>query len=143
LACPSDSTATQPIGHSYISGSATDQQQSYVFNYNIGRPATSAPGVGGAVAAIPAVANTITIGEFPASETPRCISGGDLGFVMGNYQNGGGALRFYKGLTRHLDGTNYTFADGHVKWLRPERISTSDTPDGSGLNAWFAPMRDK
>lgn len=23
---------------------------------------------------------------------------------------------------RHLDGANYSFADGHVKWLRPEKI---------------------
>lgn len=26
---------------------------------------------------------------------------------------------------RHLGGANYTFADGHVKWLRPEKISTT------------------
>jgi prepilin-type processing-associated H-X9-DG protein len=25
-------------------------------------------------------------------------------------------------LYRHLDGANYAFADGHVKWLRPEKI---------------------
>ncbi len=24
---------------------------------------------------------------------------------------------------RHLDGANYAFSDGHVKWLRPEKIS--------------------
>ena len=25
--------------------------------------------------------------------------------------------------TRHLDGANYAFADGHVKWLKPEQIT--------------------
>jgi prepilin-type processing-associated H-X9-DG protein len=25
---------------------------------------------------------------------------------------------------RHLEGTNYVFADGHVKWLKPEQIKT-------------------
>lgn len=29
--------------------------------------------------------------------------------------------------TRHLDGANYAFADGHVKWFKPEKI-TSDAP---------------
>ena len=29
---------------------------------------------------------------------------------------------------RHLDGANYAFADGHVKWYKPEKI-TLDKPD--------------
>lgn len=28
---------------------------------------------------------------------------------------------------RHLEGANYAFADGHVKWLKPEKISDSPT----------------
>jgi len=28
---------------------------------------------------------------------------------------------------RHLGGANYAFADGHVKWLKPEEISQSPT----------------
>ena len=31
---------------------------------------------------------------------------------------------------RHLDGANYAFADGHVKWLKPEKVSDKK-PDGS------------
>ena len=31
---------------------------------------------------------------------------------------------------RHLDGMNFAFADGHVKWLRPEKISTQSPKNG-------------
>jgi prepilin-type processing-associated H-X9-DG protein len=47
--------------------------------------------------------------------------------------------------TRHLEGANYAFADGHVKWFRPEKVLPANntslcnggtsTPDGS--NATF------
>ena len=49
------------------------------------------------------------------------------------------------GKARHLEGANYSFADGHVKWFKPEKIKDGDTgcgndtsvnsPDGS--NATF------
>lgn len=32
--------------------------------------------------------------------------------------------------TRHLDGANYAFADGHVKWFNPQQI-TLDKPDAN------------
>ena len=31
---------------------------------------------------------------------------------------------------RHLDGLNIAFADGHVKWLRPEKITAQTTKNG-------------
>jgi prepilin-type N-terminal cleavage/methylation domain-containing protein/prepilin-type processing-associated H-X9-DG protein len=39
----------------------------------------------------------------------------------------------------HLDGWNYLFADGHVKWLRPEKTvgtGTMATADGSAKGMW-------
>lgn len=33
--------------------------------------------------------------------------------------------------TRHLDGANYAFADGHVKWLLPDKISLIEEPTGA------------
>ncbi len=36
---------------------------------------------------------------------------------------------------RHLDGANYAFADGHVKWLMPDRVSGTKP---SGENFTFA-----
>jgi prepilin-type N-terminal cleavage/methylation domain-containing protein/prepilin-type processing-associated H-X9-DG protein len=32
---------------------------------------------------------------------------------------------------RHLSGSNYGFADGHVKWLRPEKVTNSATSAGN------------
>lgn len=34
---------------------------------------------------------------------------------------------------RHLEGANYAFADGHVKWLSPNQISTTVAPNGSNF----------
>lgn len=31
--------------------------------------------------------------------------------------------------TRHLEGANYSFVDGHVKWFKPEKISCTATDD--------------
>jgi prepilin-type processing-associated H-X9-DG protein len=47
------------------------------------------------------------------------------------------------GEKRHLDGANYAFVDGHVKWLKEEKIlsGTSNCDGGSnapnGTNATF------
>lgn len=35
--------------------------------------------------------------------------------------------------TRHLGGANYSFADGHVKFLRPDQITPSAAPNGSNF----------
>lgn len=33
---------------------------------------------------------------------------------------------FFKGVRHHSKGTNWSFADGHVKWLTPERLAEVD-----------------
>lgn len=38
---------------------------------------------------------------------------------------------------RHFDGSNYAFADGHVKWLKPTQLSLTDNPNGT--NFTFTP----
>jgi prepilin-type N-terminal cleavage/methylation domain-containing protein/prepilin-type processing-associated H-X9-DG protein len=35
--------------------------------------------------------------------------------------------------TRHLGGANYSFADGHVKFLKPDQITITDPPNGSNF----------
>lgn len=51
------------------------------------------------------------------------------GVAGDDWQPGGGYA------TRHLGGSNFAFADGHVKWLRPDQVSISAEPDGT--NATF------
>jgi prepilin-type processing-associated H-X9-DG protein len=29
-------------------------------------------------------------------------------------------------MKRHLEGANYAFADGHVKWLKPDAVTYAD-----------------
>jgi prepilin-type processing-associated H-X9-DG protein/prepilin-type N-terminal cleavage/methylation domain-containing protein len=43
---------------------------------------------------------------------------------------------FHNDVTRHLEGGNYAFADGHVKWLLPEKIYNWCTAPNN--NATFA-----
>lgn len=33
---------------------------------------------------------------------------------------------YYNAARRHLEGANYLFADGHVKWYRPDKITCDD-----------------
>jgi len=35
------------------------------------------------------------------------------------------------GQERHLEGANYAFADGHVKWLKADKVLPSDNSDGA------------
>lgn len=42
-------------------------------------------------------------------------------------------ILYYKAGRRHLDGANYTFADGHAKWYEPSQITPSATPTGSNV----------
>jgi prepilin-type N-terminal cleavage/methylation domain-containing protein/prepilin-type processing-associated H-X9-DG protein len=42
----------------------------------------------------------------------------------------GSAVSAVSGSTRHLDGGNYSFVDGHVKWLKPGKVKDTDT-DGN------------
>jgi prepilin-type processing-associated H-X9-DG protein len=37
-----------------------------------------------------------------------------------------------KALNRHLEGANYAFVDGHVKWLKSTAL-TFDNPSGSNI----------
>ncbi len=41
-----------------------------------------------------------------------------------------------QGGRRHLEGINFAFADGHVKWLRPEKMTQNNAAQG---NPTFAP----
>lgn len=96
--------------------------------YSPGRP----------IAGIPATATTILLTEYRTQynyfaayhgATAYCASepSGVAGPPTGCY---GGALdRDNPGQENHFDGWNFLFADGHVKWMRPERTVDTNPSD--------------
>jgi prepilin-type processing-associated H-X9-DG protein len=49
-------------------------------------------------------------------------------------------IKKVNGLTRHAEGNNIMFADGHVEWLRANQIPDNDRPNGSHHQALEAAM---
>jgi prepilin-type processing-associated H-X9-DG protein len=65
---------------------------------------------------LPDVAKTGMIGEVMASAS---LKRGATYFGAENKYN----LRLQK--TRHFDGSNFAFADGHVKWIKQEAVDAT------------------
>ncbi len=104
----------------YGSGSADAQMMGGVFR--------NWPGwhmVGRNQAEVPAPAETLLIVENPQNDNVFANWGGGVA-------GGVAHQRIWKwgedpGEPTHMEGYNYAFADGHVKWLRPERtVGTGD-----------------
>lgn len=120
--CPSETNA--PGG--MTSSLAVD----YGYNYSLGSKSNGSGGEmqgGVSEAALPYVTSTIlTMDQYPALSTNTIF---DINSDV---------YRQY-GAVRHLEGANYSFADGHVKWLRPEKIRNGYWGDpstsGCGLAA--------
>ncbi len=116
--CPSETTGPAP-GATMLDrsvGTFTD----YWYNFNLGQQSD---------ASVAYPANTVMNGDG---------TGGASNHNVSQVPNSAAA-------TRHLEGANYAFADGHVKWFRPEKVLPANntslcnggtsTPDGS--NATF------
>ncbi len=55
------------------------------------------------------------------------VTGNASTFRQNPSANGGSAIR-------HLEGANYAFADGHVKWYKPTKISGGNiSPTGDNV----------
>jgi prepilin-type N-terminal cleavage/methylation domain-containing protein/prepilin-type processing-associated H-X9-DG protein len=122
--CPSDSGPTPP-GDTLLLRAATTGFSDFYINANL----ADTNGVAVSEAALNYTANTVLNGEGTSG-------------TANNYAQQNPAA----GQARHLEGANYAFADGHVKWYRPERVlrgtpstlcgeSGANTPTGS--NATF------
>ena len=37
----------------------------------------------------------------------------------------GNTITSVTGITRHLNGSNYSYADGHVRWSKPESVGNA------------------
>ena len=133
--CPSDSAAAPvpvaPATNDLITRAALNGFSDYYMNYNLVTQVGSNPtvGVGRSEAAIDYTTNVVMNGEG---------SGRSANFNAQKADDSGAAP------ARHLEGANYGFVDGHVKWLREEAVKSGvggtncpgiNSPNGS--NATF------
>jgi len=124
--CPSDSTQppTAPATTVYGSdGAYTD----YFYNSNLSGQNESA---------LQYIANTVMLGDSATGNATRNSNGDETATGSANIidlANGNvGAA------TRHLDGANYAFADGHVKWLKGSDANKCPAIRGAGTAATSA-----
>jgi prepilin-type N-terminal cleavage/methylation domain-containing protein/prepilin-type processing-associated H-X9-DG protein len=121
--CPSESTP--PGTFSTLTSQGSNTAIDYFYNYSLGE---SAGGLGMvSLAAVNYPANTVMNGDWQADF--------DRAANFNNANNLAAA--------RHLEGANYSFVDGHVKWLRPEKIASgyydSTSTCGAGTKASSPP----
>jgi len=103
--CPSE-TAKAPTGDTIEEKAIKPGFTDYWYNYNLGGVNESA---------LTYVSNTVMNGD---------------GAIDSNFAANYWRQRTDTGATRHLDGGNYAFADGHVKWFKPRIVlSGRATPD--------------
>ena len=81
-----------------------------------------------------------TTGVYPTAATGQ-LAGAELGFAGGV----AGLSSYASKYARHFDGSNFLAADGHVKWLMPEKVSTgnsalneNDAMDANYTGAWWS-----
>jgi prepilin-type N-terminal cleavage/methylation domain-containing protein/prepilin-type processing-associated H-X9-DG protein len=137
LQCPSETTPASPDPtHIGLDAGYTD----YAYNANLGRH--NEADLVAAVSTIMACEGTSFASQAPQdgddtgatvdcegdSTTPNAMLG-----ILKTIQPG---QIYHSDVTRHLEGGNYTFADGHVKWLPPNKIHNWCTAPNS--NATFA-----
>ena len=146
MQCPSESS---PFSDNPASGGAagTPGYSDYYMNSLLQQVASGSPQGGISQAAIAQVSSTVMNGEAPSNRARTNSNGcnfnfngtamlcqssdavGGLAITSGGLPGGGLTPKSFE---RHLEGSNYSFADGHVKWLRPEKIYNGNTPaDGS------------
>jgi prepilin-type processing-associated H-X9-DG protein len=86
---------------------------------------------GVALASVPAAASTLMLVEAPAPKNRFANASGS--YAARPFTDGSGldaAQDTWANVTKkpiHMQGWNYLFADGHVKWLRPEQTFGTGT----------------
>ena len=111
--CPSDTTSAPtpvaPAVNDLITRAGLAGFSDYYINFNLAGSGADGPGI--SEAAIEYSSNTVMNGEGTS---------GSANFNRASNPSTGQA--------RHLEGANYSFVDGHVKWLRPEKALSGVTP---------------
>lgn len=143
LICPSDSIQRNPD-----SGGTVQGKRSY--SMNCGPQDTSTTGLNGPggryspslqalpirLAQIPDTAGTILLAEVPDANNTQWRTVGNNGRVFyPDDQLDGLPVDARK--PNHFDGWNYTFCDGHVKWLNPTRTIGTGTNTNTGARGMW------
>ena len=115
--CPSN-TVSPPDSAAFptlLARAASPTFSDYYMNGNLGLPASGSnpAGYGVSESSLTNTANTILGGE--------AVSGSAN--LIATAPTGGGTAPAI-----HLEGANYSFADGHVKWLRPTAVLGGSNP---------------
>lgn len=119
--CPSD-TLAPPTQPTLLERAVTNGFSDYYINGNLVVPPSGPGGI--SESAIDFAANTIMNGEAVAAPANAwAVKPSGSGGIGG------------KAPARHLEGANYSFVDGHVKWLRDEVIKPGDTGCTNGANS--------
>jgi prepilin-type processing-associated H-X9-DG protein len=106
-------------------------------SYASNRDLCQATGINCSIPAIKKPAQVIMVLDWSNVDTPSMVNSGSFTATMGYENNANPNLvRMYKALHRHLEGTNWAFADGHVKWYKPEAAL------GATAQVWFDPTKD-
>jgi prepilin-type N-terminal cleavage/methylation domain-containing protein/prepilin-type processing-associated H-X9-DG protein len=135
--CPSESTAGARLADANPQNNASD----YFYNANLGYKSHSGNDMTGAnaLAALQAPANTVLAGDSmtaPEYMYANCVSvctgatptGIGWAFPGRETTRGNNTIN---ASTRHLSGANYAFADGHVKFLLPEKVTDAAPESGN------------
>ena len=112
--CPSD-TAPAAAGTDLLARSVAANFSSYYINGNL----ADSSGNGTSEASIDYTSNTVMNGESTTTNGAYYVISPTASSTAS---------------ARHLEGANYSFVDGHVKWQRPTAVKTADpaTLCGSG-----------
>jgi prepilin-type N-terminal cleavage/methylation domain-containing protein/prepilin-type processing-associated H-X9-DG protein len=137
--CPSETSP--PVA----TGGATPGYSDYWMNAGVAGQADASFNaqtltvLGGDGGAAGAAANTELTSAYAVSGDPNVttvkVGTGDLTLTQyigttGNVIYNTTANALGSGGKRHLEGCNFAFVDGHVKWLRPEKLSNVPTSQG-------------
>ena len=114
--CPSDAEGRQ-AGNSYAANSCAFVGSA--IGFEAGKP----------LAAFDAPASFMMLGEEAAP------SGANDNLAAVSTDDGYMLYNFNRFTTRHSEGSNLTFVDGHAKWFRPEKIAADNLQTGGAGGA--------
>jgi len=121
--CPSDNN--KGIGTTMEQRAIANGFTDYWYNFNLG-PEETPPGSGifkpVSESQLPYISSVVLNGDGE-------LSGSNASYTRSSVPNPGGPEP--TGGWRHLEGANYSFADGHVKWLKPRVVLRGDSGCGN------------